>query len=297
MADGFTAGRDGAAAPDPARVEALRSALETGGPEAAETFGQATLKDLAAVLERIGAESRHRDFLDCRDLLRALGHPLAGLDPTGLEPRRGLAGLFDGRGARLRRFRARFEAVAATTAHIVEELQDRAGRLSRRIDTLDTLRDRMRALVIDLDAHVAAALAARLRATRPETSGLADAVADLARVVDTEGQDQPGPAMAAMATRLAEISDHAVRRLAVIRMVQNSGAAATSAIASARDDLNRWRSDWREGLGLEGRRPRRIRPDRVALSRGLATLRSGLADADQALERARERHAEAQRRL
>ena len=100
-----------------------------------------------------------------------------------------------------------------------------------------------------------------------------------------------------MATRLAEISDHAVRRLALIRMVQNAGVAATSAIASARDDLNRWRSDWREGLGLEGRRPRRIRPDRVALSRGLATLRARLAEADQALERARERHAEAERRL
>lgn len=304
MADGFTAGRNGAPAPDAARVEALRSALETGGAEARDGFGRIERDDLTRTLERIGAEARHRDFSECQDLLRSLAQPLADMNPAALEPRRGLAGMFDSRGKRLKKMRERFREVRGVLTHVGEELTDRAERLNRRIGTLEGLQTRLREQVLEIDAHVAAALGARpvqAQSESTEAPGLSGAVEELARVVETEAHAvepaaQPG-VRPSLTDELSTHADAAVRRLAVVRMIQNASAAALPAIEAARAALSRWLGEWAQGLGVEGRRPRRIRADTPALTRGLDELRAALTAADQALDRARGRHTDAERRL
>lgn len=304
MADGFTAGRNGAPAPDAARVEALRSALEAGGAEARDGFGRIECDDLTRTLERIGAEARHRDFAECQDLLHSLAQPLADMNPAALEPRRGLAGLFDSRGKRLKRMRERFREVRGVLTHVGEELTDRAERLNRRIGTLERLQTRLREQVLEIDAHVAAALGARqtrAQAESAEATGLSGAVEELARVVETEADTvAPAAQTAAKPSLTDELSSHsdaAVRRLAVVRMIQNASASALPAIETARAALSRWLEEWAQGLGIEGRRPRRIRADTLALTRGLDELRAALTAADQALDRVRGRYTEAERRL
>lgn len=79
-------------------------APDPAGPDRLER-AHISLKD---AVERLLAESRHGDFIEATHLVRHATHLLQTLDPAALEPRRGLAGLFDGRGARLKRFRAQY---------------------------------------------------------------------------------------------------------------------------------------------------------------------------------------------
>ena len=67
----------------------------------------------------------------------------------------------------------------------------------------------------------------------------------------------------------------ALQSLPLIRSAQNADARTMETLKFCADALVSWRDDWRDALGLSGKRPRRIRPDkdRLALSRDQALAR------------------------
>ena len=103
-------------------------------PEAPDPAGPDRLErahiSLKGAVERLLAESRHGDFIEATHLVRHATHLLQTLDPAALEPRRGLAGLFDGRGARLKRFRAQYLPAAASAGDTAAALAERGVKTS-----------------------------------------------------------------------------------------------------------------------------------------------------------------------
>ena len=60
----------------------------------------------------------------------------------------------------------------------------------------------------------------------------------------------------------------------LIRGAQNADARAAEALRSCADGLAAWRDDWKEALGLAGKRPKKIRPDRARMARVREDLRA-----------------------
>ena len=83
--------------------------------------------------------------------------PSGGLDPARLQPRGGLAGLFDSRNKRLKTFRAAWTSAAASVTQSAADIGDRAGALAHKGTALETLWSETRDAIAELDAHIAAA--------------------------------------------------------------------------------------------------------------------------------------------
>ncbi len=254
----------------------------------AGAFGAGVHNDLASTLERIASEARHGDFSEAMDLLRHARSRLEALNPGDLEPR----GWFDSRSKRLKRFRAAFQDCADALTHAATELDDRAQRMLRRVDSLETLGGQARAQIIDLDAHVEAARTA----PRAAPEGLSAAVDDLSRAVAEEeagGTDSWDN----RASALMSVRDAGVRQLPVLRSAQNIAAATPAAVKAACASVSTWRSEWTGALGLAGRRPRKVKPDLTVLRRTQGALVSDIDRATAALEQARARNADVEHRL
>jgi hypothetical protein len=146
----------GAPKPDPERVAALRYTL-VDEPETCAVFGESARAALAALNDRVLAETRSGDLGECRLLLDHVRDRVAGLDPAELQPRGGLAGLFDSRGRRLKAFRAAYATAAAALGRTAADIADRAGALARKEEALETLWTDTRVGIADLNAHIAAA--------------------------------------------------------------------------------------------------------------------------------------------
>lgn len=247
MADGAYRWQGYAPEPDAARVEAIASAYDDA---AADPFAEPAR---AAAVERIEAAlaaARSGDLAGAEAQLARARSVLEGLNPAALEPRRGLAGLFDSRGKRLKAFRETFRQASAALSEAAADLTGRVEAAAARSGALDAVWTGVRDAMVELDAHLLAA-ARRL-------SGHAD-------------PEAPHPLEARKAA-LDACRAAALGALPLIRGAQNADARAAEALRACGDGVAEWRQGWSEALGLAGKRPRKVRPDRDRL----LALRDGL---------------------
>ena len=259
MVDGAYRWLGNAPAPDPARVNGIHATLDQ---TAADAFGEPVR---AAAVERIdrAVTTARADGLEAAvAALSQLRSRIEALRPESLEPRRGLPGLFDSRGKRLKRFREQFLDAADRLADSGAALAERIEGAARRAPSLDAVWGEIRDAVADLDVHLAAA-ARRLSGDAPAEDGAAHPLEARKATLD--------------ACRAA-----ALQSLPLIRGAQNADARTSAALRSCTDGLGVWRDDWRDALGLSGKRPRRVRPDKERLARSrdqaLARLDGTLAE-------------------
>jgi hypothetical protein len=258
--------------PDPARVDAVHDALDDA---AAETFAEPLRAATVERIERVLAEARTGDLTEAAAQLAHARSLLADLRPEALEPRRGLAGLFDSRGRRLKRFRDAWARAAASLSDVAGDLSGRVDAAARRADVLDGLWTGLRDAVVDLDVHLAAA--AR-------------------RLTDPPPEGEPHPLQVRRAA-LDACRSAAVAALPLVRGVQNADARAAEALRACADGVAAWRDDWKDALGLSGRRPRKVRPDRDRLLRLRDDLIGRIDRAAAELTAARVRRADVEGRL
>ncbi|WP_157072472.1 hypothetical protein [Brevundimonas bacteroides] len=88
---------------------------------------------------------------------------------------------------------------------------------------------------------------------------------------------------------LAALRARAVAALPRVRSLQNADHAVPAVLSSARDRIETWRADWRDALGLSGKRPRKVRPDPVRLAESRQALIGGLGEAERTASAARAR--------
>lgn len=242
MADGAYRWQGHAPAPDAARVEAIDAAWDEAG---VELFGEPAR---AAALERIEAAlaaARTGDLGEAAARLAEARAALQGLDPAALEPRRGLAGLVDSRGKRLKAFREAFHRAAASLSDAATDLAGRVEAAARRSGALDAVWTDVRDAMVELDAHLLAA-AGRLSGHSP-------------------ADDAPPHPLEVRKASLDACRAAALGALPLIRGAQNVDARAAAAFKACADGAAEWRQAWSEALGLAGKRPKKVRPDRDRL--------------------------------
>lgn len=255
MADGSYRWQGHAPTPDAARVEAIHAGYDD---TQASAFAEPARADAVERIEAALAAARSGDLAGTADALGRARSMLKGLNPDALEPRRGLAGLFDSRGKRLKAFRETFREASAALSDAAADLSARVEDAAARSGALDAVWSGVRDAMVELDAHLLAA-ARRL-------SGHAD-------------PEAPHPLEARKAT-LDACRSAALGALPLIRGAQNADARAAEALRACGDGVKDWRQGWSEALGLAGKRPKKVRPDRDRL----LALRDGLlARVDKAL--------------
>lgn len=274
MADGAYRWQGNWPAPDAARVAEIDAAWDDAQVEA---FAEPARAAAVERIERALAAARTGDLTEASAQLTHARSVLDGLDPGALEPRRGLAGLFDSRGARLKRFRETWSRAAAGLGETAKELAGRVEGAAQRSGALDKTWTEIRDALADLDAHLAAA-AARL-------AGHAQA----------EG-DAPHPLVARRAT-LDACRAAALQSLPLIRSAQNADARAAEALKACADGVASWRDDWKEALGLSGKRPKSVRPDRERMARVRDDLKARIDRAIAELTTSRSRRADVEGRM
>lgn len=321
-------------AADPERVEALRREALTDPDDG---FAERALAGLRGSVERLLAEARHSDFVEAADLIRHARHLLEGLDPRALEPRRGLAGVFDSRGGRLKRFRAQFLAAAASATDTASSLAERGASAARRSASLEALHAEARRIIAEADAAIAAGaglLKDRVDAAREDAApapsveegeGRIEAQADAEAAAPDEtrterlpaedaaaidpagsasGAEEDAPSAQSRTERLARLIASliaaraaGVGQLPLARAVQNAEHAAPEQLSQAAAALTAWVEDWRQGLGLSGRRPKRVRPDSIGLARTRDAALEALQAAETRLAQIRARTSETEVRM
>lgn len=252
MADGAYRWFGSAPALDAARVDQIHAGYDE---QSAHAFGEPARATAGDALERALAAARASDLSGIGVALTDTRARIEALRPGALEPRRGLVGLFDSRSKRLRRFREAFHDTAAHLTESTAAVGTAVHGAARRSGALDAVWSEVRAAVTDLDAHLAAA-ARRLTTHRSAEDGTQHPLQGRTATLD--------------ACRTA-----ALQSLPLIRSAQNADARTMEALNLCTDGLASWRDDWRDALGLSGKRPRRVRPDkdRLALSRDQALAR------------------------
>lgn len=299
----------GAPRPDPERVAVIRYTI-VDEPETFAAFGESARATLASLNERGLAETRSGDLGECRLLLDHIRDRIDGLDPGRLEPRRGLAGLFDSRGRRLRDFRAAYLSAASAVGQSAADIGDRARALGRKEAALETLWSETRDAIAEADAQIAAGrswLAGQPVFSRvePETSVLEEhpvesqADAEAAEALPEAGDASASAVIAALPhpleARVALLEAEravAIGRLPLMRAAQNADCRAPVALRGVCDGVEGWRADWRDALGLAAKKPRKVRPDRVRLTEAAMALTTRLHAAIGELSAAQARRAE-----
>lgn len=408
----------GPPAPPAERVAAIREGLGAAFDPAA--FGEAALADLISRIDGLLAEARAGDLAEAEGLLAHARDRLSGLEPAELTPRRGLAGWFDSRKARLRRFRAAYGDTARALTAGAEDIGALGSGVERRLGSVEDRANALRAAITELDAWIVAGLgwAADRAAPAAETpapeapairdedgtnvsasqdapvdtgpedapfpvvateSGEASAVVDAAveafpvaaepavpttpvepeqaeafpvhdetpTIVAVEAEEieafviapdteaapatQPPPLVSeteaveavesvsedsvepaqdatpeadddreALARRLAVLvasRNAALRQLPLARVVQNAGWRAPERLAATAATLTDWREAWKAGLGLQGRRPGKMRPDVLGLRETRDRTTAALDAARAEITAARVRRGEAVTRM
>lgn len=274
MADGAYRWQGNWPAPDAARVAEINAAWDDAQ---AHAFAEPARAAAVERIERALAAARTGDLTEAAAQLAHARSVLDGLDPAALEPRRGLAGLFDGRGARLKRFRDIWNRAAVGLAETAKEVAARVEGAGQRSGALDRAWTEIRDTLADLDAHLAAAVS-RLSGHTP-----------------AEG-DPPHPLIARRAT-LDACRAAALQSLPLIRSAQNADARAAEALKACADGMATWRDDWKEALGLSGKRPKSVRPDGARMARVRDDLTSRIDNALAELTASRNRRAEVEGRM
>lgn len=301
----------GAPTPDADSVAAIRAGIvdEAG---ACATFAEPERAALASLNGHTLTRARDGDLGECLVLLGHVRDRVAALDPTRLQPRRGLAGLFDSRSARLKAFRATFLSTASAVGDTAADLGTRGGAIAARDSALEHLWAETRDAILTLDAHIAAA---RLwLADRPAPQAVAPPGPDspsepVEPQADAEAAHQQDPTPVEvpateadvtalphpLASRLAILSAEravALGRLALLRAAQNADCRLPVRLRDVCDGIEAWRADWHDALGLAGRKPKKVQPDRERLVQAQTTLAGILVRADQDLGAAQRRRDE-----
>lgn len=274
MADGAYRWLGNAPEPDAARVAGIDAAWDDAH---AHAFAEPARTVAVERIERALAAARSGALAEAATRLDETRAFLAGLDPGALEPRRGLAGLFDSRSKRLKRFREAWRRVVAALTDAVADLSGRIEGADRRSSALDGFWAEIRDAVTELDAHLAVA-ARRLTGLAPaEDAG-------------------PHPLEARRAT-LDACRAAALQSLPLIRAAQNADARAAGTLKACVEGVTAWRADWQGALGLAGKRPKKVRPDPASLIRSRDDLLERIDRARAELTAARARHAEVEGRM
>lgn len=274
MADGAYRWQGNWPVPDVARVAEIDAAWDD-----AEVHAFAEPARAAAVerIDRALAAARTSDLPEASAPLTHARSVLDSLDPAALEPRRGLAGMFDSRSSRLKRFREAWTRAVAGLAETATELSSRIEAADRRSGTLDGVWVEIRDALADLDAHITAA-----------ASRLADRAS-------AEG-DTPHPLEARRAT-LDACRAAALGSLPLIRSAQNADARASDSLKACAEGLAGWREDWQKALGLVGKRAKKVRPDYERMARVRDDLRDRIDRALAELTASRSRRADVEGRM
>ena len=272
MAEGSGGRFFGIPEPDPERLYGMRTELEA---DEAPAYGERAQQAVRDGLDRVLAEARTGDLTAASARIDHLIACVEGLHPRELEPRRGLAGLFDSRNGRLKRFRAAFQAAGRTVKDTLAEIEERLKGVETRGASLNGALDALREGVREIHGHVRVGLAAL---TPPP--------------VAAEGEETPVDPHHALRTRIDDLGGHrasGIAALPCVRAIQNADAWAADAVRRAAPALNAWQEDWTARLGLDRKRPRKVRPDISELEalrdRLLATLNRITADVAQAQDR------------
>lgn len=219
--------------PDARRVEAIRAAIDLSDPDLARTFGERARLDVLSLTERVLAETRTSDLGECSGLLGHLRDRLDGLDPRRLEPPRGLAGWFSGRGGRLKQFREDFLATVRGVSEAAGDIVDRSDSIDRRCTALDTLWSEARTAISELDAYIAAG-AGRLAEPAPVIAPVAAPAMEAAEpiatsdAITTNGEDigrHPAEPLPEPVTPVVDVDPEAT-------LPQEAEAAAIPAMAA-----------------------------------------------------------------
>lgn len=301
----------GAPAPDPDRVAAVRSTIADDAGTCA-AFAEGEHAALISLNGHTLARARDGDLGECLVLLGHVRDRVAALDPARLQPRRGLAGLFDSRSARLKALRAAFLSTASAAGDAAADLGARGGAIAARDIALEHLWAETRDAITALDAHMAAArqwLADRpgpQAVIAPGPDSLYDAVepqadAEAAHHLETAPLAPPAsdaditalphPLETRLST-LASVRAVALGRLALLRAAQNADCHLPVRIREVCDGIEAWRADWRDALGLAGRKPKKVQPDQNRLVQAQTVLAGILARADRDLTDAQRRRDE-----
>ncbi len=271
MADGSSGRFFGIPEPDPERLQGMRTELEA---DEASAYGERSRQSVRDCLDRVLAEARTGDLTEATARLDHLIACIEGLRPRELEPRRGLAGLFDSRNGRLKRFRAAFQAAGRTVKDTLAEIEERLTGVESRGTSLNGALDVLREGVREINGHVRTGMAALTPAP-----------------VAAEGEEAPADPHQTLRTRLEDLDRHRASGVAALpcaRAIQNADAWAADAIRRAAPALNAWQEDWTARLGLDRKRPRKVRPDiselnalRDSLLATLARIKSDVAQAQE----------------
>lgn len=113
---------------------------------------------------------------------------------------------------------------------------------------------------------------------------------------------EPSPVAALphpLVTRLAvleAVRAIAIGRLPLLRAAQNADCRAPASLKQVCDGVEAWRAEWLDALGLAGRRPKKVRPDRVRLETAASALADRIEAARRELSAAQARRAELEAR-
>ncbi len=274
MADGSYRWQGNAPAPDAAQVDAIHDAYQD---DQAHVFAEPARASAVEKIERALAAARTGDLTEAHARLTHARSVLESLRPEALEPRRGLAGLFDSRGRRLKAFRAAYARAAASVDEVARDLTGWIEGVGRRSGALDGVWTEVRDAVADLDAHLAAA------ARRLTGHGAAE--------------DQPPHPLIQRRATLDACRTAAISALPLLRNAQNTDARFADLLKPCAEGAVAWRDDWKDALGLSGRRPKKVRPDRERLLRLRDDLIARIDRALAGLAASRARRAEVESRL
>jgi chromosome segregation ATPase len=274
MADGAYRWLGNAPEPEATRV----AEIEAGWDEAeAGAFAEPARTAVVERVDRTLIAVRTGDLASAAERLDEVRAVLTGLSPDALEPRGGLAGLFDSRAKRLKRFRENWRGAVADLTDAASGLSERVADADRRSAALDGAWVEVRDAVGELDAHLAVASSRLKGAALTEDAG--------------------AHPLKARSTALNACRAAALQTLSLIRVAQNADARAAGSLKACLDEVTIWRDDWQDALGLAGKRPRKVRPDPERLVRSrdalLARTDRGLAE----LATARARRAEVEGRM
>ncbi|WP_396593925.1 hypothetical protein [Brevundimonas sp. R86498] len=301
----------GAPAPDPARVDAIRAAI-TDEAGACAAFAEAEYAALVSLNTHTLARARDGDLGECLVLLEHVRDRVAALDPDRLQPRRGLTGLFDSRAARLKAFRGAWVSVASTAGDAAADLGTRGGAIATRHTALDHLWAETRDAIMALDVQIAAGRqwladrAAPPAVIAPGPDSLyepveAQADAEAAHLLaagaiegahpDADVTALPHPLETRLST-LEAARGVALGRLPLLRAAWNADWGVPARVREVCDGIEAWQAEWRDALGLAGRKPKKVQPDRDRLLQARTALIEGLARARRDLTLAQSRRDE-----
>lgn len=288
-----------APAADAARVAAIRNNLNVNDKGMIAGFGETARKALLAGGERLAAEVRAGEMKGAADRLRAARERIEKLDPSELEPRGGLDNIFNGRVARLHRFRRSYENAAHALADVAADLEARVKKLGVRGEALNGLHEGARALILEIDAWLEAGRArlAETRAAGAAPVAAANPVAEEAAETTPRPAPDLGPAdrLAARLSDLDRARSAALQQLPLVRVVQNADAFLADDLNRALAAMSEWRAAWGELLGAG--RGDRVRPHIPALAESKLAAVEALGRAIEGLNDGAQRRAEAEQRI